>query len=395
MIRIFAKRDVPLMDIIELQGKIVVTEEALSAARDAQERRRASRCEPRRRGAANNDGADGEDASVKGDDAISLSSAPSSSYFSSGGGSSRSSSTDGEGDDKGSDRATVGSSEDADVEMRGEALHKGSEWCGAAGSTSTSASPPRGAPFSSCSSFADPPPPRPRPHSASSGPAVVEVSLGHLQQDRLNEKRCILSIDTLRVHGGRSTFKHPWLVLRKCTPAFMRRLRRQMARTPVPRDSTQARDVLAASERGGGGAAATEPADGTPEPPLLFSEWLRQHPEVLSLDSLFLDDFATGGTDDASACDPTAAGPTCAAPKAMVSGCPTNNTEGHKRQREEESAGGAAPDNRSFAPQSPSSASIVPSAARATAATAYKNYELVGIVRDAVLFDSKPSRVFQ
>ncbi|KAG5507467.1 hypothetical protein JIQ42_07765 [Leishmania sp. Namibia] len=395
MIRIFAKRDVPLMDIIELQGKIVVTEEALSAARDAQERRRASRREPRRRGSANNDATNGEDASVTGDDAISLSSAPSSSYFSSGGGSSRSSSTDDEGDGKGSDRARVGPSEDADVEMRGEALHKGSVWCGATGLTSASLSAPRGTPSPCCSSFADPPLPRPKPHTASSRPAVVEVPLGHLVQDRLNEKRCILSIDTLRVHGGRSTFKHPWLVLRECTPAFMRRLRRQMVRTPVPRDGTQGRDVLATSERGGGGAAATEPADGTPEPPLLFSQWLRQHPEALSLDSLFLDDFVTGGTDAASACGPTAAGPTCGAPKAVSSGCPANNTEGHKRQREEESAGGAAPDNRSFAPQSPSSASIVPSAVRATAATAYKNYELVGIVRDAVLFNSKPSRVFQ
>ncbi|KAG5486725.1 hypothetical protein LSCM1_07979 [Leishmania martiniquensis] len=376
MIRVFAKRGVPVMDIIELQGKIVITQEALSAAREAQERRR----ELRRSGAANRDATVGAETSGTDDDAVSLSSAPSPLYASSDGScsSSRSSTGDGGGGTR-SGRATAGEGEDVHPEMRQRALRQ------------SSAS--RGAVSPSCSSSACPRPPR----SAAGDPAVVEVPLGHVEQDCLNEKRCSLCIDTLRVHGSRYSFKHPWLVLRECSPARMRRLRRQMARTQIPRDDTRARDLMAASGRGGDSAAVPETADGTPssaEPTLLFSEWLRQHPEALSLDSLFLDDFAAGDGDERDACGSTKAGPTCAAPRSITRGSPADNAEQHKRPREESAADTAA-NYRSSSPPSQLSASRVPLTAPTTAETAYKNYELIGVVRDAVLFNSKPSRVFQ
>ncbi|TPP54840.1 hypothetical protein CGC21_24235 [Leishmania donovani] len=313
MIRVFAKTDVPVMDIIELQGKIVITEEALRAARDAKERRRTSRRERRRRGAANSGTAVGEDASCTGDDLMPLSLVPSSS---------------------------------AEIA-------------------------PRQIPASSQMSMHTA-----ILHTIAAISAVLQtrqvqlhqrrVPLGHVEQDRLDEKRCTLCIDTLRVHGSRSSFKRPWLVLRECTPARMRKLRRQVVRPQIPRDTT-----------------------------ILFSEWLGQHPDALSLNSLFLDDFATGDGDDVSGCGPTAAGSACAASASASSGRSGNGVGAHKRPREAENVGGTALDGPPFSPQSPQSASDVLSAAQTTAATVYKDYELVGVVRGSVLFNSKPARVFQ
>ncbi|CAG9568864.1 conserved hypothetical protein [Leishmania major strain Friedlin] len=404
MIRVFAKTDVPVMDIIELQGKIVITEEALRAARDAKERRRASRRERRRRGAANSDTAVGEDASGTGDDLMPLSSAPSSSYPSSSCSSSRSSnSTGGDDDDEGGDRATADPGELVDVVMPWYTSHNSGEQRGAADSTSTAASALRGTSSPGCPSPASPRRPRPNSPTASRCAAVVEVPLGHVEQDRLDEKRCTLCIETLRVHGSRSSFKRPWLVLRECTPARMRKLRRQMARSQISRDITEPRELLATGDGGGGGgggAGVAEPADGassspTSETTILFSEWLGQHPEALSLNSLFLDDFATGDGDDVSTRRPTAADPACAALASASSGRSGNGVGARKRPREAENVEGTVLGGPPFSPQLPQSASDVPSAAQTTRATAYKDYELVGVVRGSVLFNSKPARVFQ
>lgn len=391
------------MDIIELQGKIVITEEALRSARDAQERRRAPRRWRRGSGVANSGTATGEDASGTGDDLLPLSSAPSSSYPSSGYSSSRSTSSTGDGDDdKDGDRATADPSEVAAVVMHRYASHNGDEQCGAADSTSAVASAPRGTSPTGCSSSAGPRRPRPNSPSASRRAAVVEVPLGHVEQDRLDEKRCTLCIDTLRVHGSRSSFKRPWLVLRECTPARMRKLRWQMARPQISRDVTEPRELLATGESGGGGgggAVVAKPADGassspTVETTVLFSEWLGQHPDALSLNSLFLDDFATGEGDDVSACGPTAADPACAASASASSGRSGDGVGARKRPREAENVEGTALDGAPLSPQSPQSVPDVPSAAQTTAATVYKDYELVGVVRGSVLFNSKPARVF-
>ncbi|CAJ1986168.1 hypothetical protein conserved [Leishmania donovani] len=407
MIRVFAKTDVPVMDIIELQGKIVITEEALRAARDAKERRRTSRRERRRRGAANSGTAVGEDASCTGDDLMPLSLVPSSSYPSSGCSSSRSSScssssTGGDDDDEGGDCATADPGELADVDAHCYSSHNSGDQRGAADSTSAAASAPRRTSSPGCPSPASPRRPRPNSPSASRRAAVVEVPLGHVEQDRLDEKRCTLCIDTLRVHGSRSSFKRPWLVLRECTPARMRKLRRQVVRPQIPRDVTEPRELLATGDGGGGGGGAgvAESADGaspspTPETTILFSEWLGQHPDALSLNSLFLDDFATGDGDDVSGCGPTAVGSACAATASASSGRSGNGIGAHKRPREAENVGGTALDGPPFSPQSPQSASDVLSAAQTTAATVYKDYELVGVVRGSVLFNSKPARVFQ
>ncbi|CAJ1017052.1 hypothetical protein Q4I30_001151 [Leishmania utingensis] len=382
MIRVFTKTVVPVMDIIELQGKIVITEEALSAARDAKERRRASRREPRRSGATNSGTALGEGTSGTDIGLLSLSTGSGSSS------SCCSDSTSDEEDGECSAHATAGASGDADFAMRRH---------GAADSLCGPASALRGPSSTTGASPAAPPSRGPNSFFASRRATVVEVPLGHVVQDRLNGHRCTLCIDTLRVHGSRFSFKHPWLVLRECTPARMRKLRRQMARTQVVRDDPHARELLTAGNGEGGGVPVAEPADDAassssvaPEVTMLFSEWLHQHPDMLSLNSLFLDDFDTGDKDDARARGPTAANPTCGASKSASSESTPRSVRALKRPREAENDGDTALDCRSFSSHSPASTSNISSAA-----TVYKNYEIVGVVRSAVLFNSKPERVFQ
>ncbi|GET85930.1 hypothetical protein, conserved [Leishmania tarentolae] len=405
MIRVFASTEVPVMDIIELQGKVIITEEALKAARDAKERRRASRRERRKGGPANSGTAVGEDASGTGDDLMPLSSASSSSYTSSSPSSSRHSScsrssTSGDDDEKERGRATAVPNELADVAMQPCASDNSGEHRGAADSTSATASAPRGTSPPACCSSAGPHRQRPKLPSTSRCAAVVEVPLGHVEQDRLDEKRCTLCINTLRVHGSRSTFKHPWLVLRACTPARMRKLRRKMTRPQISCDATESCEQLATGGGGCGGAAVAKPADGassapTSETTMLFSEWLRQHPDSLSLNSLFLDDFDATREDDASACGPTGAALGCAASALACASGRGHGSGARKRPREAGDAEGTALDDPLVSPQSPQSVSDVASATEPMAATAYKDYELVGIVRGAVLFNSKPARVFQ
>ncbi|KAG5511197.1 hypothetical protein JKF63_07139 [Porcisia hertigi] len=400
MIRVFAKTIVPAMDIVELQGKVVITEDALSAARDAKERRRASRREPHPNREANSGTAVGEDAAGMASDTASLSCASSSSCSSFEYSSSSSRAFDEHEDNRG-DGATADNSEGAEYRVCHLASRAGGDQrCAVARSTSATAP----APFGTSSSA----------QSLSAGrraaAAVVEVPLGHVEQDHLSEKRCSLCIDTLRIHGSRSDFKRPWLVLRECTPARFRKLCRQIARKPVPHDdaplapavlTTDGDDGGGGGNDGGDGVSVAEPADGSPssssslEATVLFSEWLRQHPDALSLNSLFLDDLTCGGEGDGSSGGQTTAGPACSASKLGSAEGTVKAVGSHKRLREAEMVEGTAQGCYSSSRRSGSGASFVASEAQSTAtATVYKNYELVGVVRGSVLFNSKPARVF-
>ncbi|KAK7201463.1 hypothetical protein NESM_000209300 [Novymonas esmeraldas] len=322
MIRVFSRATVPVMDIIELQGNIVIADDALVAARAAQERRRSERLAARRSGAA---------------DLVAL-------------------------------------TEDGDASSSG--AHTASTHTSVVGSSATTpAGPVRdAAPTSSCDSNSDAEeeeeeddgdegPGATSTSSAAAGSPVVEVLVGRVEQDRLSESRGTLCIDTLRVHGRRSSLRHPWLVLRECTPARTRTLRRQAmahARQRADGDVACLQTAVAVAAQSDTSATTT-----------LFSDWLRAHPEALRLDSLFLDDATTDEDGEASGSGDSDG--------ATTNTNTTTTAAGRKRARTLDGTEGRGGPER------------VPPR---TSAVEYKTYELVGIVRGASLFNSKPARVF-
>lgn len=351
MIRVFGNRDLPVMDIIELQGRIAITPEALTEARAAKEARRAARqqrhaekiqrlkeagqVEVSSSTAADravhrdkNNGTDSRNAAEAMTSSAVLPSLTSPVLFSSSSSSDDSGDFDDEDDDEGVWQACRTKLGDNKLD--------------------------------------------------STASTVVEVPLGHVEQDHLSEKRCTLCIDTLRVDGGRSTYKYPLLVLKACSPARMQQLRRQVLRhrheEAMPKTTTRppgsadtvAEKVLAAPSSPSTTFAEASSTTTT----MLFSEWLQQHPDVLSLNTLYLDDMLS----EEETCE-------------GLTG--QNGMEDSKNPRRRQREGEAVAEDEVYSPAhsgTPSSKLPTP---------AYKNYELVGVVRDSVLFNSKPARVFR
>ncbi|KPI86914.1 hypothetical protein ABL78_4007 [Leptomonas seymouri] len=354
MIRVFAKRDLPVMDIIELQGRIVITPEALADARSAKAARRAARLEHQDEASRKRVKGEGESEELhtaerttavrscwsgsrqdenrsSGDDAsashlhaalpsLTLSALPSSNSSS---------------DDE--------SLDEVDAEKSAE-MHNDASCSRAAGA------------------------------SADLSTSVVEVPLGHVEQDHLSEQRCTLCIDTLRVDGRRSTYKHPLLVLKECSPSRMQQLRRQLVRRHFQRARHEREAQISDAE----GIPACEPTSGpsvSASTTTLFSEWQRSHPEALSLNALYLDDIIAEG----EACvDGTTA-----------ASAPIHCSKGQRHPRAgEDDADADVPMGADFPPAAGTPAPT-------PSAPAYKSYELIGVVRNSVLFNSKPARVFQ
>lgn len=299
MIRVFATRELPVMDIIELQGRIVITPEALADAREAQQLRHAAR--QKRRAEARN-GATEATAATESNPPRSPSLSSSSSV------------------------------EEEDSVLGGEASQEAMSNLKGASTALSDGNSTR-----------------------------VEVPLGHVEQDHLSEKRCTLCIDTLRVDGSRSTYKHPLLVLKACSPARMRQLRRVLAQRVRAVEDVHQEEGPTSNSVSSSPINSDEPASST----VLFSEWLEAHPEALELNSLYLDDMVSENTADGG-------GPVGALASAPAA---------RKRLREESEEGND---------QSPA-----PSTSSGSASSSYTNYELVGVVRGSVLFNSKPARVFQ
>lgn len=386
IIRVFADAaEVPVMDIVELQGRIVITDDALSAARAERAQRDAARLTRGRRSGAANVSRAGADEAAETKQPAGITDV--------------------------SDRVNAASAHGLTVARDDEdgTLHTGGAVSDTTQVSSASSSDcdedsdvddvgaPGGASASSnaCASAAVA-----ATHSAvPTATDVVEVPLGHVEQDRLSEKRCTLCVDTLRVNGSRSSFKHPWLVLRECTARRMASLRRRLdvassptsssTPPPPPQGGTASHDDAETVDGSNGDDAqpSRSPADSSST--LLFSDWLQQHPEALSLDALFLDDItATQGRRGGAA----------AGAASRVDGAT------RKRARSTDAEAHASAPSSPGAGSGNSVVGLHTSALVAgTAATSgtvggaaqYKNYELVGIVRGSVLFNSKPARVFQ
>ncbi|CCW61093.1 unnamed protein product [Phytomonas sp. EM1] len=171
------------------------------------------------------------------------------------------------------------------------------------------------------------------------------VLLGEVQPDRLRAAGCALRMGTLRVDGTRVKAGKAVLVLKRCDTAsgegFPARIRRRLRHEAKQR---------AAEEKKG--SREEDPA-GANNDTVLFSEWIDAHPEYLSLDYLF---FAEG-----QACGGGARG------------------KAEKRSREDDST-----DERA------SNADDVDG----EDAGFFKDYEVVGLVEDHVIFNGKPARIF-
>ncbi|EAN97903.1 hypothetical protein C3747_84g39 [Trypanosoma cruzi] len=91
---------------------------------------------------------------------------------------------------------------------------------------------------------------------------VVEVPLGHIDDDPRNKKRCSLRIGTLLVEGSRGQFGEPLLVLRQ----------RKSQPCQQPQHGAQ-----------------KSPLSSSPSLPsarcCLLQEWLAEHPEEMTLDA--------------------------------------------------------------------------------------------------------------
>ncbi|KPA83676.1 hypothetical protein ABB37_01934 [Leptomonas pyrrhocoris] len=369
VVRVFATRDVPVMDIIELQGRIVITPEALADARAAKATRRAVR---RQRIAAKTN-----EVKIKGqpEEPCSAEARP---VTQGGGESRRAQGTDGSGS-----CADASSSSSTAVEPQPtlssltwpplpsstDASSEDEELCDLDDANPTTA-PPRGTRSNGVQ----------RTSADASSSAVVEVPLGHVEQDHLSERRCTLCIDTLRVDGSRATYKYPLLVLKECSPARMRQLRRQLVSRHAGgkrcEGATPSPDVAQAAAAKEELSRPSAPAPlATTTTTMLFSEWLQAHPHALSLDALYLDDIIA----EASAEDTVA----------------QSSSEHRELTRKRQRAGGddpAAAEVQRGAGCTPASAASAPAP---SAASVYKNYEVVGVVRSSVLFNAKPARVFQ
>lgn len=209
---------------------------------------------------------------------------------------------------------------------------------------------------------------------------VVEVPLGHIEQDHINAKRCTLCIGTLRVDGGRGDFKHPLLVLR-------RRRRRSPPPLPLPPSSStlsalsngassETKDdtplTEATSARSGAPVEANVSTDTLTAMPssqtVLFEEWLQQHPTATKLNELYALSTTACSVAKNETGEKTAQRNTFTA----------STTAGRKRARDGPDAAPAGGTKKSEEEE----------------AHAVKDYDIIGVVEGYVRFNSKPARVF-
>lgn len=198
------------------------------------------------------------------------------------------------------------------------------------------------------------------PHSpARQGDDTVEVPLGHLEQDQRSAKRCTLCIDTLHVDGSRSSLRHPLLVLKRCSTARVAQLATQCLRSASSGARSASPPPVAPSSRERVSCNDRDEGDAVAEPTMLFSAWLSKNPEATRMENLFLPE------------------PLSSSVALEENGLPAGEGS-RKRARDDKDADG----------------DLVHSIPHDGPDTT-KDYEVIGVVHDATLFNSKPARVFR
>lgn len=218
-------------------------------------------------------------------------------------------------------------------------------------------------------------------------------ALGTIVPDHLNAKHCTLRIGTLHVNGSRGAYKMPLLVMRRCSAARVAELVERRYRAKCLPAAALHQPVAAPAKRTRTEESGCESVAVEEEPTMLLADWLEQHPECLSVDSLFFP-------------SPRASATGAAASSLMVEEATRDveasnaggGTRASKRPREDE--GKALHDdlaNPGFSQrtgQEIAGSGVDPLQGDHLAGVDVKDYELIGLVEDYVCFNSKPARVF-